>query len=92
MSANGRKPNKKRMNDWLEVVLAALRSGVTVHIDIQIRADNPENLHEAACPDCGKRFMKSSPDALKRALRAHAQHCTAFAQHMQWIAQDDQPE
>jgi len=78
------------MNDWLEVVLAVLRDGVTVHIDLQIRAEKPENMVETVCEKCGKRFVHTSQDAAKRALRAHAQHCTANGEDSHWIADYDQ--
>lgn len=74
------------MNDWLEVILALLRSGVTVHIDVKIRADNPDNLVEVTCGHCDWRGVYPDQKTAQRAKRAHHQHCTAYAQQMQWIA------
>lgn len=82
---NNRIPNKICMNDWLEVVLALLKDGVTVHIDVQMRADNPDTLHKITCEYCGWHTVKASKSAAQRALRSHHQHCTARAEEMQWI-------
>jgi len=89
---NDRKRNKIRMNDWLEVILALLKDGIAVRIDIQIRSENPDNLHDVTCEYCGWHTVKTSKNAGQRALRAHHQHCTAYAQQVQWIAHSDDQE
>jgi hypothetical protein len=83
---NNRIPNEKRMNDWLEVILKLLKDGLAVHIDIQIQSEKPEDLHEIACEYCDWRAIKTSKSAAQRALRAHHQHCSAYAEHYSWIA------
>lgn len=69
-----------------DLVRQLLEDGVTVDLKIQIYRTAQPGMNAAKCQYCGWESNYSTKDSANRALRAHYQHCTAYAQSTQWIA------
>jgi hypothetical protein len=69
-----------------DLVRQLLADGITVDVKIQVYRTQAPGAHGAKCQYCGWESTYSTRDSANRALRAHYQHCSEYAQHVQWIA------
>jgi len=76
------------MNEWLDLLKELLNDGVTLHIDIKIQREHTDKPYPVTCQYCGWTNRYDDPGQARRGLRAHQQHCAAYArqsQDAQWI-------
>jgi len=64
-----------------------LGDGITVNISLEIKRNQEPASHKIKCEHCTWSGDYDTIDTAKRAYRAHLQHCTAYAEQMQWIAE-----
>jgi len=71
--------------DIAELLRALLGDGITVDLHLEIKRNQVPKQHTVKCSYCDWNNDYDSRDSANRALRAHHQHCTGYAEQHQWI-------